>query len=231
MVATAKNKPESPKQPLGALAYDRICRKIIMLDYEPGRILDEKQLMADLCLGRTPVREALLRLAGEGWVESQPNRGAVVPAITLQGTKAVFEAMKILEVGVAGLAVGQNISSIMPQMVSASDLVRAAVESGDVLGLVEANHVFHLHFASCSRNEFVIRAVMEVRNQAKRLAYLSYANEIDPRGSLPAHYDSVVREHGEIIASLREKDEARLREIVVRHINTFQQRIVAYMTS
>jgi DNA-binding GntR family transcriptional regulator len=229
MLKTAPTKSRPPKQPLGAMAYERICRSIITLEYEPGRILDEKQLMADLGLGRTPIREALLRLAGEGWIEMQPNKGAIVPPITLQGTRAMFEAMKILELGVTTLAVQQNLSSQLVSLQSASDDVKTAVMAGDILALVETNHLFHLRYAQCAKNEYLLRAVTEIRNQAKRLAYLSYANDLEMDRPLKAHYDSVVTEHETIIRCLAEKNKPLLQDIIVRHISTFQQRIVAFM--
>lgn len=219
------------KQPMSVRAYEQICQKIITLEYGPGQILEERQLTANLGLGRTPVREALLRLAGEGWVELQPNRGAVVPSITLQGTKAIFEAMKILEVGIAGLAVGQNTTPFLPLMASENERLKAAAENGDVLGLVEANHDFHLHFAQCCKNQYLLRAMTEVRNHAKRITYLSFANEMEPERSLHVLYDVIAKEHEEIIAALTEKNETRLKEMIIEHINTFQQRIVGYMTS
>jgi GntR family transcriptional regulator, rspAB operon transcriptional repressor len=226
-----KHAVKTSKKPLGATAYEAICRKIITLEFRPGQILDEKQLMADLGIGRTPIRETLLRLAGDGWIELQPNRGAVVPSITLQSTKALFEAMRILESGISSLAVNQNNASLMPHMEAASERVKVAIRTGDVLGLVEANHDFHMDFAKCSNNEYLIRAVSEVRNQAKRLAYLSYSSEIEPERSLQVHYESVVNEHEEFMNCLKAKDEARLKEIVVQHIDTFQQRIIKYMAS
>jgi GntR family transcriptional regulator, rspAB operon transcriptional repressor len=219
------------KQPLGATAYEAICRKIITLEFRPGQILDEKQLMADLEIGRTPIRESLLRLAGDGWIELQPNRGAVVPPITLQSTKALFEAMRVLEIGIAGLAVNQNTALLVARMEATDERVKVAMRTGDVLGLVEANHDFHMDFARCSKNEYLIRAVSEVRNQAKRLAYLSYSSEIEPERSLQVHYESVVNEHEEFMNCLKAKDEARLKEMVVQHIDTFQQRIIRYMSS
>ncbi len=212
-------------------AYEQICRKIITLAYKPGAILDEKQLMADLEFGRTPIREAILRLAGEGWIETQPNRGAMVPPITIQGTKAVFEAMRILELGVAGLAVNQNINEQLPAMRAASHLVKKTITSNDILLLVDANHLFHLAYAECAKNEFLVRACLEVRNQAKRLAYLSYANDLGMNRSLQKHYETVVSEHETIITCLLNKDEAHLKEIIVQHINAFQGRILAYMSS
>ena len=226
-----KRPVKTPKQPLGAMAYEAICRKIITLEFRPGLILDEKQLMADLGIGRTPIRESLLRLAGDGWIELQPNKGAAVPPITLQSARALFEAMRILEVGIAGLSVYQNTTSLMALMQVANERVKVAMEAGDVLGLVEANHDFHINFARCSKNEYLIRAVSEVRNQAKRLAYLSYSSELEPERSLHVHYDSVVTEHEEFMNCLKAKDEPRIKEMVVQHIDTFQQRIISYMAS
>jgi GntR family transcriptional regulator, rspAB operon transcriptional repressor len=226
-----KRPVKTQKQPLGTMAYEEICWKIITLQFRPGQILDEKELMADLRIGRTPIRESLLRLAGDGWIELQPNKGAVVPPITLQSTRALFEAMRILEIGIASLAAFQNTTSLMALMEAASERVKVAMEAGDVLGLVEANHDFHMDFARCSKNEYLIRAVSEVRNQAKRLAYLSYSSEIEPERSLQLHYESVVNEHEEFMNCLKAKDEARLKEMVIQHIDTFQQRIIRYMSS
>jgi GntR family transcriptional regulator, rspAB operon transcriptional repressor len=219
------------RQPLGVAAYEQICRKIITLAYKPGAVLDEKQLMADLEFGRTPIREALLRLAGEGWIETQPNRAAMVPPITIQGTKAVFEAMKILELGVAGLAFNQNIDEQLAAMGTANARVKETINSNDILGLVVANHDFHLAYAECAGNAFLTRACHEVRSLAKRLAYLSYASDIGMNRSLHGHYRAVVDEHEKIIACLMNKDEAALKEIIVQHINAFQGRIIAYMRS
>ncbi len=221
----------SARQPLAMAAYDEIFRKIISIEYQPGQRLEEGQLVEQLGIGRTPIREALLRLAGEKLVESQPGRGFIVRPITLQNTKAAFEAMKILELGVAELAVRQDPTPFLPPMTAANEQVQAAIGSMDVLGLVEANHVFHMQFAQCSYNEYLIREVGEVRSEAKRLAYLSYANEIDPDRSLKVHYRSVIKEHDVIIECLKQRNEALLKETIVEHIRAFQQRIILYMTS
>ncbi len=222
---------KGPRQPLGLEAYEQICRGIITLAYQPGAILDEKQLMADLQLGRTPIREAILRLAGEGWLETQPNRGAIVPPITLQKARAVFEAMRVLELGVANLALAQKIDEQLAAMHRANEEVVAAITANDILRLVDANHGFHLAYADCAKNEFLYRACLEVRNQAKRLSYLSYANEIDRNRSLHGHYQEVIAEHEAVIAALETRDGEGLRGIITSHINAFQARIVSYMSS
>ncbi len=219
------------RQSLAVKAYEKIIHKIISLEYNPGQHLEENQLVERLGIGRTPIREALLRLAGENMVESQPNKGFVVRPITLQNTKAVFEGMKILELAVASLAVRQDATNLRSKMEASNEKVKLAVKSMDVFGLVEANHDFHMYFADCSHNEYLVRAVNEVRSEAKRLSYLSYANEIDPERSIQIHYESVIREHDEIITYLGESNEVRLKETIEKHIRTFQQRIILYMTS
>lgn len=64
-------------------SYHTIRRKIVYLDYKPGEKLGVKQLCDDLDMGRTPVREALVRLAQEGLVRTVPQSGTYVSPINL----------------------------------------------------------------------------------------------------------------------------------------------------
>ena len=81
--------PGKDKRQLYEVAFSEIYDKIITLEYEQGQILYEKQLIRELGIGRTPIREALLRLAANGIVESNPHNAFVVRAISLQNIKAI----------------------------------------------------------------------------------------------------------------------------------------------
>lgn len=221
----------SAKQPLGVAAYEQIYRRIMTLEYVPGQPLDEKTLMAELGIGRTPIREALLRLSSDFMVESSPNRGCIVRPITLQNTRAAFAALKIMELGVAELAMKQDNASFLPLMSRANDEVDAAVKQNDIIGLVEANSRFHAYFARCSRNDYLVHALGQVRCETNRLAYLSFGNEIDPLRTLGEHYKSVVAQHRKIIACLQHHDEDCLKATLQEHSRIFQNRIVMYMAS
>jgi DNA-binding GntR family transcriptional regulator len=227
----AKVTDAETKQPLGVTAYEKIYQQIVCLDLEPGQHLEEKHLIERLEMGRTPIREALLRLVGENIVESQPGRGYIVRPITLQNIKATFEMMRILETGVVSLAVRQNATPFLIKMEKAGAAVKSAIKEGNPLSLVEANHDFHQYYAQCSYNEYLIRGINQIRSEAKRLSYLSYVNEVDPGISLSNHYDSVIREHDQIINCLRKKNEKLLKETVLEHINAFQRRIILFMSS
>ena len=84
--------PQDTKQPLAVTAYQLIYRNIMTLKYEPGQRLEEKQLVEQLGIGRTPIREALMHLSADFMVESQHNKGFIVRPITLQNTSSVHRA-------------------------------------------------------------------------------------------------------------------------------------------
>jgi len=226
-----QKKPKNGKPSLATSAYTAIYRNIVSLVYEPGQRLEENRLVAQLGIGRTPIREALLSLAADLLVESSPGKGFTVRPITLQNTKAAFDALVILELGVAHLAVRQEASGTLKLMEAANESVATAMKKLDILELVEANGIFHTHYAACSRNLYLIQALQKVRCETNRLAYLSYGNEIELQRSLAEHYTSVVEQHRQIIELIRIRDEPRLCAVIETHIQTFKNRIIQYLTA
>lgn len=221
------NKAGNPS--LTQKAYNGIYEKIITMELSPGQRLDEKLLMEELGIGRTPIREALLWLAGDLMVESFRNKGFIVRPILLQNTKAVFEALRLLEFGVVGLAVRNDITTFLKMMKEDNEGVKKAVQEKDLLQLVLQNSDFHIHFAACSCNEYLIKALTTVRCEAKRLAFLSYGNEINSGKSVESHYQTVIAQHEEMISALEARDEKTLNELNEQHVSDFQQRIILYM--
>ena len=222
---------EGARQSLSANAYTAIYRNIVSLEYEPGQRLEESLLVEQLGIGRTPVREALLSLAADLLVESSPGKGFTVRPITIQNTKAAFDALLILELGVARLAVRQDASPFIPAMTSANADVIEATRDMDILKLVEANGAFHARYAACSRNLYLMQALQKVRCETNRLAYLSYGNEIDLQRSLKVHYNSVVAQHEEIIRCVDRRDETGLKSVVEEHIRVFKTRMIQYLAA
>jgi len=219
------------KTSLADRAYEIIQEKIITMALEPGEHLDEKKLVSELEIGRTPVREALLRLATECLVEAQPNRGFVVRPLTLQNIKAMFEALHVLDLGAPTLAVHQDTRSHLALMEAAQQAFEEAMKKNDPLRLVWTNHDFHMHFARSCANGYLIRALANVRCEANRLAYLSFGEKTEMAGDLLEHYQTVCREHMQIMEFLEKKDLPGLKKTIETHIRSFQRRIVIYLTS
>lgn len=225
------NNQSSAGNSLADIAYRHLYRHIISLHYPPGKSLEEKRLMDELKLGRTPIREALLRLAAERLVTAIPGKGFVVRQLTLQATRAVFTALKILELGIAEIAVQKHTDHHLKAMKQANQQVKEAVSKQNILALAEANHEFHMVYATCADNEYLTRALHEVRAEGNRLAYLSYRNQIDPLTTLGHHYDSVIRQHNDIIEALENRNIDRLQQVINEHIQIFRTRIIDYMTA
>lgn len=217
------------RQSLGSTAYRAVYANIISLKYAPGRHLEEAALVEELGIGRTPIREALQRLAADLLLESLPGKGFVVRPLTLQNTRAAFTALNILELGVASLAVRQRTALLLEEMREANAQVAESVAEMDIYRLVEANSAFHDAYARCSDNIYLVQGLQKVRCETNRLAYLSYGNEIDPARTLQEHYASVIDQHNQIIESLRSRDEASLKAVIKDHIEIFKKRIIHYL--
>lgn len=224
-------KASQPKLPLAEKAYQRLFKEITTTKLAPGTHLEEKDLMRRLDIGRTPIREALLRLSSEHLIENVPNKGFSVLPITLQNTKAIFQALWFFEKVVIELAVNQDLSQLLDQMTQTNQAIGQAIKVGDPWVLVKLNNQFHMEFACCSGNEYIVSALRNVRFGSARLAYLSYSDQGIQENNLAQHYQAVVGEHQEIIKALGQRDKETLSAIIQQHLHTFQQRIVSYLTS
>lgn len=226
---TATSAAANGRRSLGSAAYQAVYANIVSLKYAPGQHLEEAVLVEELGIGRTPVREALQRLAADLLLESQPGKGFVVRPLTLQNTKAAFTALVILELGVASLAVRQRTALLLDEMRESNSMVADAVADMDIYRLVEANSAFHDAYARCSDNIYLVQGLQKVRCETNRLAYLSFDNEIDPGRTLQEHYASVIEQHNQIIEAVRSREEEPLKKVVRDHIEIFKKRIIHYL--
>lgn len=116
--------------------------------YPPGSRVIEAEVANRLQMSRTPVREAIRRLAGEGIIEHHPNRGAVVPAWDLDAIKEVFDLRELLEVHAIRLAARRARPEDLILLREATEEMRA-LESEDGEARWDAyaiiNHRFHRH--------------------------------------------------------------------------------------
>src|SRR6266516_5695033 len=85
-------------------AYVRILERIVRLEMPPGSVVNEAQLREDLRIGRTPIREALQRLARENLVRSIPHRGTFVTDVNITDLARITEVRVVLEAHAARLA-------------------------------------------------------------------------------------------------------------------------------
>lgn len=78
-------------------AYDKIQRMIVLQELAPGTLVSESEIMARTDIGRTPVREALQRLARDRMVTIYPNKGVLVPPLSIEAELKSLEVRRVLE--------------------------------------------------------------------------------------------------------------------------------------
>ncbi len=129
-------------------AYHLLLELIVNLTIAPGALLNEQSLAAELDYGRTPVREALARLAADRFVTILPRRGIIVAPITFDEVLAMFEARETIECGIAYIAatrVTQDDLEDLRRLVTNADAARVTGDSEEFLLADHAVHTFLVH--------------------------------------------------------------------------------------
>ena len=154
---------------LAEKAYQRLVRKITQMEYFPGSLLVEKLLMEELGIGRTPIREALQRLAIEGLVDHMPNRGMFVSEITAGGVQQIYEFRAVLDGYAASLAASRATTEQIHELRQVHKQLVRATEDDDIDRYVALDRHFYDVLAAAAHNTFVAEAIPRIFNLHLRL--------------------------------------------------------------
>ena len=210
--------------------YNEIKRQIITLELKPGEILDEKQLMSELKVGRTPIREALLMLKNENLIVSLPNKSSYVKDLTLKDVKDLSESLMAIEKLVATLATQRMTPEILQEIKKAEEEVEEAVDQKNHWEIESQNRRFHQCISKACDNGYLFSIHENLRNQISRLSYLAFSKDMENSTSLDNHLKKIVEHHRKIIRCLEKKDSDRAGKLSGEHIRLFQNRITIYLS-
>jgi DNA-binding GntR family transcriptional regulator len=197
-------------------AYQLIRHKIITLELPPLTSIDEQALMEDLQLGRTPIREALQRLAAEDLVFFAPRRGIFVSEISITDLQKIFEARMVLEGFCARLAAQRATAEQLARM---EEIVNGLdrVEGEESRALMAVDEAFHEWLYDAADNKFVADTLRRLHALSFRLWHLV----LDRLGSVR----EAMEQHVEIADAVKAKDATRAEALIQEHIAEFQQEI------
>jgi DNA-binding GntR family transcriptional regulator len=207
--------PEALRPTLADEAYQELKRRIVMIELEPGSSFREAELAASVGLGKTPVREALLRLRLEGLVRVQSRAGYTVAPVTLKGATDVCGLRALLEEEAAGRAAFasdrqvedlRSVEAAGRRMLRDLDLQRVGHDREILTAWLASDRAFHLALARVSGNELLTQGLDRLIEMFSRLCYLACA--IGPVQPFPLH------DHGEVVEALGAHDAAAAREQV-----------------
>jgi DNA-binding GntR family transcriptional regulator len=197
-------------QSLADKAYQEIRRLIVSLELAPGAVIDERELIERLEIGRTPVREALRRLAHERLVEVYPRRGMFVTGVDVRELARLSEVRELLEPEAARLAAER-----------ATDVDRA--ELGALLveldagrsELIDLDERIHRAVYRAAHND-LLEATLE---QYYVLALRIWSIALDRAHEL----EEAVEEHRALLEAIQAGDGDRAADTMRAHVQNFEQ--------
>jgi DNA-binding GntR family transcriptional regulator len=191
------------------LAYERIRGLVLSGELAPGTRLGQVELAERLGISRTPVREALRRLGGEGLVEGHSHRGFRVTDLGLDAVLRRLEVRAILEPGIAALAAERRTGRDL-------DLMRMAIadeeEARDGIEAHDASRRFHIALARASGNEELVRVIesLWLVEVGRRLLFR--------RSAEPDWQRTDASEHREVLSAVHERRAADAERLMARHV-------------
>ncbi|MBM3597657.1 MAG: GntR family transcriptional regulator [Alphaproteobacteria bacterium] len=218
------------RQPKGRGAqfvHTALRQKILSLELRPGAKLDEAALVQSFGVSRTPVREAIIRLAADGLVFILPNRGAQVAPLDLSETAQFFEAFELNQRVVNHLAALRRTEADLDRIRRARDEFDSAVKRDDPTGLVSANFDLHMAIAQAARNTHVETTLRRLLEHGMRLCWIWYKDF--PQPLVRKDMDNSCQEHDDMVAAIEARDAGRADALGKVHTDSFRVRIKDYL--
>lgn len=218
---------EEPRRARGSGAqtvYDALRQSIVDLTLEPSSPLDEVTLAERFDMSRTPVREALVRLAAEGLVTQLPNRNTIVAPIDFGQLPVYFEALTLMyRVTTRAAASGRTAAQLAVMRAHQAAYARA-VEADDVPGMIGHNRDFHAAIAEAGGNPYFTGLFTRLLDEGRRILRLYYYKSFDDH--LPRQY---VEEHDAIIAAIESRDAVLCDRLAADHAEQIVRQIQNYI--
>jgi DNA-binding GntR family transcriptional regulator len=191
-------------------AYHAIRGLIVSIELAPGAVIDERQLVERLAIGRTPVREALRRLAQERLVEVYPRRGMFVSGVDVRELARLSEVREVLEPEAARLAAERATDADRREL--GALLAELDTAGGELMDLDER---IHRAVYRAAHND-LLEATLE---QYYVLALRIWSMALDRAHDL----EEAVEEHRALLEAIRSGDAERAADTMRAHVQNFEQ--------
>jgi DNA-binding GntR family transcriptional regulator len=196
-------------------AFEEIRRMIIRLDLAPGDVVKEAELQITLGIGRTPIREALQRLARDHFVTVIPRRGMFVSAIDVDELSMLYETRAIMEPYAARLATVRGTDADWDEM---ADVLAETERPGvDPVTLLALDRRCHEIIWRAAGNRFLTDTLDMLYAQSDRLWHM-YLADVHDMGH-------AVDEHAAIHDALSNGDPDRAADLIEAHVNSFDAQV------
>jgi DNA-binding GntR family transcriptional regulator len=200
-------------------AYEQLRERIVTLRLAPGTVLREDELMRELDIGRTPLREAVKRLALENLVAVQPRIGTYVTSVDAADIIHISEVRAELEAQAAELAARRMDDELRARAEALLERVRTLDRTADPDALMTLDEAIHRLAWEGSRNPYLIETLERYFVLSLRVWYVV----LDRVPGL----SSAVFDHAKLLEALLARDPSAARALMHEHVSAFEREIMA----
>ena len=220
----AAAKPKAGREAGWKGVYEALRLEILSLTLAPGELLDEMSLSRRFGFSRSPIREALIRLVGEGLVVNLPNRTTIVAPVDITQFPKYVDALDIAQRVNTRLAAELRSEADLVAITAAQKDFIAAVAAKDHLAMSATNKAFHMAIARAGKNAYLASFYERLLDEGRRILHL--------------HFDYIERsrdgrlltdEHEEMIDAIRARDAERADRLAHAHTRQFRDQFLAYL--
>ncbi|MCW3814320.1 GntR family transcriptional regulator [Micromonospora sp. DR5-3] len=183
---------------------------IISGKLEPGVVYSAPALGAQLGVSPTPVREAMLDLVKGGLVVPHPNKGFRITEMSEEDLDNLAAVRLLIEPPTVRDVVAVIPKEDIPELRTLAQSIVDAAEQGDLVGYIEADHVFHLTLLGYSRNRFLVDVVADLRSQTRLLGLTPLLKS--------GRLGRSAAEHHELLDFIEARDPSGAELLMHRHI-------------
>ncbi len=194
---------------------------ILTLELEPGLAISEATLMKDYGWGRTPLREAIQRLAEQSLLQIVPRQGVVVTALSVFDFAEMMDAMSMVIGPATALACQRLTDEELKQLVEVVTVSETAAKDGDFVKVSQLDFEFHQILADATGNRHLSRYLLHLHRVATRFNFAAWKRD---RNAGPS-----TDEHRQIVELMRQREIEGAKSAMRAHIENARQRIVGTM--
>ena len=201
-------------------------RRILSTDLDPGSDLDEVSLSGHYGISRTPLREVLQRLAGEGYVRLQANRGAKVASMDVAVMRVFFQTAPMIYANIARLAAENRTPDQLVALKDAQRDFASATGDGDPRASALCNHRFHEVIGRMAHNPYLSASLDRLLIVHSRMSQTFYQPESVEEKVLIA---KAVEQHDGMIAAIDARDAKLATDLTLQHWDLSRDRLERYV--
>jgi DNA-binding GntR family transcriptional regulator len=213
----------APPAALHEQVTQRLREMLVESRIAPGAKLNERELSEVLKVSRTPLREAIKRLAAEGLVELLPNRGAIALELSEADVRHTFEVMAGLEAQSGELAAERITDAELAEIKALHYEMLAAFTRRDLPAYYRLNSAIHAAINTAARNPVLSATYRQVNARLLALRFKSNQDE--------SKWQAAVQEHEDMITALSRRDPVALRTLLVRHLLNKRDVVMAQLAA